>query len=143
MDLATVPSQPTPADELDVSGPAASMIEIDPEDAQVVRTAFAGLVDAAHLALRTVEVDAIHTPLDAAILVERTAAVVHRLSGHFHLYVDDYSAEGARSMGRARDLLRQARAEVSDARNHITLDDQSPATPTLRALAETPRIQVR
>lgn len=129
MDIATALPPPAPTDEPVAPVLAAGLLEIDPEDEQVVPAAFARLVEAALFVLWAVEVTGIYTPQDAVITVEQTTAVLYRLSGNFDLYVGDFSTAAGKSMGRARDLLRQARVEISDARNHLTLDDQTPKTP--------------
>ena len=131
MDHMATATPSAPTDEPDGPPSSAGVIEIDPDDEQAVPAAFDRLVAAAQLVLRAVEVNATYTPRDAVTTVERTTAVLHRLiTGHFGMYVGDFSAAGARSIQRAGDLLGQARSQLSDARNHLTLDDQPPTTAT-------------
>ena len=56
---------------------------------------------------------------------KQTTEVLHRVGGHLDLYVGDFSTAGGKAMGRARDLLRQVRSELSDARNHLAIDSES------------------
>jgi hypothetical protein len=130
MDLVNVSSPPASVDGPDtpVSG---EPVTIDPDDEQAVPAALARLVESARFALRAVEVNAIYTPADAVTAMEQTTAVLHRLAGHFDLYVGDFSKTAATSMGRARDLLRQTRSELSDTRNDLALDGESTMTATV------------
>jgi hypothetical protein len=85
------------------------------------------LVATARFTLQVLEINAIYPPLDAVAALEQTTEVLHRISGHLDLYVGDFSVAGGQAMGRARDLLRQARSELSAARNHLAIDSESPS----------------
>lgn len=136
MNPATASPPSAGTDELTSTTSPANAHGIDPEDERVVPVALARLVETARSALQAVEVNAVYTPLDAVTAMEQTTLVLHRLGGHFDVYVGDFSKAGATSMGRARDLLDQARAELSAARNHLVLDGESSTTMPLTAAAE-------
>nr|WP_296071951.1 hypothetical protein [uncultured Actinoplanes sp.] len=122
MDLVTQ-SPPAPTEKSADGAHHAGTAEIHPEDEQAAPRAFAGLIAAAQLVLQTVEITGIYTPHDAVNTVEQTTAVLHRLITGFGPYVGDFSADGAKTMARASDLLGQARTQLSDARNHLMLDN--------------------
>ncbi|WP_430788204.1 hypothetical protein [Actinoplanes sp. G11-F43] len=125
MDVVSADSPPTVAAEPVESAAPAQTITIDPEDEHVVPEALSRLVASARFTLRAMEVNAIYPPLDAVAAMEQTTEVLHRVGGHLDLYVGDFSTAGGKAMGRARDLLRQVRSELSDARNHLAIDSES------------------
>jgi hypothetical protein len=110
---------------------------VDPEDPQVVPAALAGLVAAAHTALRVMEVNGHYSPQDAVATLEGTTAVLDRLADHVEPYAGDYSKAAAKSTGTARDLLRQARTALSAARHHLALDETASSARPLVKTAPT------
>ncbi|MBG0568201.1 hypothetical protein [Actinoplanes aureus] len=129
------PPSAVAAEPVDVAAPT-DVVTIDPEDERVVPEALTRLVATARFTLRAVEINASYPALDAVAAMEQTTEVLHRLGGHFDLYVGDFSAAGGTAMRRARDLLRQVRSELSDARNHLTIDSES--SPVIQVIEAEP-----
>jgi len=133
--VASPPARPDPGGTGPRLDREAALAGIAPEDTEVVPAAFAGMVTSARTAYRAMRVNSCYPALTAVAAVEDTVATLARISADLEFYVGDCSNPGAKAVVRAGELLCQARAALSDARHHLTLDDTDQASLMLGAVA--------
>jgi hypothetical protein len=98
---------------------------IDPEDPEVVPGVLTAFVAAARQAHAAINVNS-HYPARVAVgAIEDVVAVLVRIATSVGSYADDYSSMAGTAMARAESLLTEARTELSDARHHLFLDEDS------------------
>jgi len=107
-----------------LQGPTVSEA-IDSEDPEVVPAALASFVAAARQAHAAISVNACYPARVAVGAVEDVVAALVRITTNVAPYAGDFSSKGGKAMTRAEALLVEARTELSDARHHLCLDEDS------------------
>ena len=110
---------------------------IDPEDPEVVPGALTAFVAAARRAHAAIDVNGSYPARVAVGAIEDVVAVLVRIATNVGPYAGDCSTKGGTAMDRAESLLTEARIELSDARHHLFLDEDS-AVETAASAGEFP-----